>query len=106
MIWLEDARCVGRDPQLFDFYVFPQAKEALGHCNLCKVTSQCLDWVKPQKSHFDGVAGGIVWRNGYRVRADNSTREDRIIRSKQLRGEDVEATDVPEIYGQRTLPFD
>lgn len=101
--WLMLAACAGEKPSLFDFMTYPEASEALRICGNCRFTVECMDLVKPSKSSFDGVAAGVVWRNGYRVRPDNSTREDRLLR---LRGEDAAATGVPEIYGQGTLPFD
>jgi len=72
------AACIGSNPGLFDHTEFPDADLALGFCAQCPVTSLCLTVVRPQKSRFDGVAGGVVWRNGYRVRRDNTTREDRM----------------------------
>jgi hypothetical protein len=104
MKWIHSAACAGSDPIMFDHYMYPQAIAALTICGTCKFTVECVEWVKPNKSFFDGVAGGVVWRNGYRVRPDNTTREDRFIR---LRGEKIaDPTPIPEIYGQRTLPFD
>jgi hypothetical protein len=103
MMWLHAAACAGEKPDLFDFFTYPEASEALRICGNCEYTSQCMEWVRPNKSSFDGVAAGVVWRNGYRVRPDNSTREDRLLR---LRGEDARGPEVPEIYGQGTLPFD
>jgi len=105
--WLPLAACTGEDPSLFDHYKFPAAREALRICGNCRFTDECMDWVRPNKSYFDGVAAGVVWRNGYRVRPDNSTREDRFLRIRMEKGEHVDpATFVPEIHGQRTLPFD
>lgn len=78
---LSAAACVGADPALFDGYTYPQAHLALTYCERCPVRQQCMDMVRPSKSFFDGVAAGIVWRNGYRVRPDNSTREDRLRRT-------------------------
>lgn len=77
---LSGAACRGIEPSIFDAYEFPAALLALGFCAQCPIKQQCLDVVRPSKSFFDGVAGGVVWRNGYRVRADNSTREDRFKR--------------------------
>lgn len=107
MTWFEEAACSGEDPTVFDHYKFPAANEALRICANCLHTEKCMEWVRPNKSFFDGVAAGVVWRNGYRVRPDNSTREDRFLRIRMENGENVEpATFVPEIHGQRTLPFD
>jgi WhiB family redox-sensing transcriptional regulator len=105
MTWLMLAACAGEEPSTFDHYTFPEAQEALRICSHCRFVADCMDWVKPNKSFFDGVAAGVVWRNGYRVRADNSTREDRILMRR--RGElDAAATKISEVHGQRTLPFD
>ena len=104
MKWLERAACANIDPALFDHFVFPQAASAISVCNRCTVIEQCMNWVRPSKSYFDGVAAGVVWRNGYRVRPDNTTREDRFLR---LRGENAtDPTPIPELHGQGTLPFD
>lgn len=75
---LSAAACNGLDPALFDHVEFPDALLAVGICAECPITDLCMEIVRPQKSFFDGIAAGIVWRNGYRVRADNSTREDRL----------------------------
>lgn len=72
------AACAGADPRLFDAHTFPEADEALEFCRGCVVVLECVSWVRPNRSFFDGVCGGMVWRNGYKVRADNSTREDRL----------------------------
>ena len=76
---LTEAACREHDPALFDHNRYPEARQALFICGICPVTAICITTVRPQKSGFDGVAGNVVWRNGYRVRADNSTREDRFI---------------------------
>jgi hypothetical protein len=106
MSWLMLTACSGEDPALFDEYRFPHAYEALRICANCRFTDECIEWVRPNKSFFDGVAGGVVWRNGYRVRADNTTREDRIILRRMGIGEHEKTTGISEVYGQRTLPFD
>lgn len=104
--WLASAACAGEDPKLFDQYSFPGAQEAVRICGNCRVVDECLDWVKPNKSWFDGVSAGIVWRNGYRVRVDNTTREDRFVRLRNERGDVENHACIPEIHGQGTLPFD
>lgn len=107
MSWLTLTACSGEDPAIFDHYTFPDAREALRICSHCRFIEECMDWVRPNKSHFDGVAAGVVWRNGYRVRPDNSTREDRIIRKRLGEyADESQPTFVPEIHGQGTLPFD
>lgn len=80
---LSDAACVGADPGLFDDTTYPRALSGLGYCEVCPVIDLCMDTVRPSRSGFDGVAAGVVWRNGYRVRRDNSTREDRFLRKAE-----------------------
>ena len=80
---LEAAACIGMNPLIFDAYTFPAAQTGIAICSTCTVVEECVEWVRPQKSFYDGVAAKIVWRNGYRVRPDNSTREDRIIRIRK-----------------------
>lgn len=84
---LREAACIGSNPVIFDEYRYPNAALGVEICKRCLVTVECLEYVRPQKSSFDGVAGGLVWRNGYRVRSDNSTREDRLIRLRREAGE-------------------
>jgi hypothetical protein len=83
---LREAACIGSNPTIFDQYLYPEAALGIAICKRCTVTAECLEYVRPQKSGFDGVAGGLVWRNGYRVRFDNSTREDRLIRMRKEAG--------------------
>lgn len=80
---VDDAACNGADPRLFDVFTYPEALPALAYCAMCFVHDACLEVVRPQRSHFDGVAGKVVWRNGYRVRSNNTTREDRFIRLRE-----------------------
>lgn len=82
---LEDAECVSFDPMLFNAKTYPEADPALKICATCTTVTACIEFVRPSKSYFDGVAGGVVWRNGYIVRKDNSTREDRGLREQNLR---------------------
>ena len=81
--YLGNAACLGKSPQIFDAFTFPEANLAMSICKTCTVVTECFNLVRPNKSFFDGVAGGIVWRNGYRVRENNTTREDRILRIRQ-----------------------
>jgi hypothetical protein len=80
---LSAAACRGADPGLFDDTTFPDAFIALSYCETCQVTDLCMETVRPSKSGFDGVAAGIVWRNGYKVRKDNSTRGDKFRRGER-----------------------
>lgn len=74
---LLDAACLGHDPRLFDATAYPQAHAAIAVCAMCRIHDECLAVVRPGPSWFDGVAGGIVWRNGYKVRRDNTSRGDK-----------------------------
>ena len=58
------AACVGANPRLFDQTDVLRATYALAHCRDCRIPDLCLAVVRPETSHYDGVAGGIVWRNG------------------------------------------
>lgn len=72
------AACVGADPALFDHTTYPEAQLALSYCATCRIVDLCMEVVRPGKSGFDGVAAAVVWRNGYRVRSDNTTRGDKL----------------------------
>lgn len=39
-------------------------KQALKICDGCPVKLDCLKWVDPANSFYDGVAGGYVWGKG------------------------------------------
>lgn len=84
---LEDAECVSSDPVLWNAKTYPEADPALKICATCTKATACIEFVRPSKSYFDGVAGGVVWRNGYIVRKDNTTREDRILRDQNVNRE-------------------
>ncbi len=62
MNWLEEANCIGKDPDLF----FPigstgpaaeQADEAKTVCSTCRVREECLEWALAT-SQDSGVWGG------------------------------------------------
>lgn len=86
---LHRAACAGVDPRVFDAHRYPDADEGLAYCGGCPIREVCIEVVRPQKSHYDGICGGVVWRNGYRVRPDNSTREDRFILLRKAAAEGV-----------------
>lgn len=70
--WLDDANCVGFPHQ--DVFISPtfwtskpqslRTMAALVACRSCLVKSECLSFVAPASSRFDGIAGGKVWRDG------------------------------------------
>lgn len=79
-----NAACIGEDPSLFDQRRYPEALPALAICATCSDQTLCLTIVRPQRSKFDGVAGGKVWRNGYQVRRDNTTREGALTDQEEM----------------------
>jgi WhiB family redox-sensing transcriptional regulator len=64
---LQQAECNKAEPYLFDQIDLNLAQPALHYCNTCLIRVQCIEWVKPQKSFFDGVCGGSVWKNGKQI---------------------------------------
>lgn len=56
------ARCIGQDPLLFDIEeAYPLAFDL---CDACPVQLWCLETVNPAASWYDGVVGGLVWKDG------------------------------------------
>ncbi len=68
-----DAACLGKPPILFDQTEFDSlyTELALQICAKCKVQEDCLLIVNPTNTYFDGIAGGIIFKNGEIV--DKST---------------------------------
>lgn len=58
------AACAEADPILFDATTIEDAHEALTYCRRCPVASLCLSEIRPDRVWYDGVVGGLVWRNG------------------------------------------
>lgn len=63
---LQKAACIGVSPSVFDADSYPQAWQGIKVCSSCPRNTAwaCLQNIAPHKSWFDGVAGGLVWRNG------------------------------------------
>jgi WhiB family redox-sensing transcriptional regulator len=63
---LLQAACIGAAPSLFDANGYPSAYDGIKVCAHCPRDTKwaCLQKIEPHKTWFDGVAGGIVWRNG------------------------------------------
>lgn len=76
---LDGAACGLSDPRIFEVNTYPEANTALSVCKTCSVVNRCMEFVRPSKSFFDGVAAGTLWRGGYVVHLDNSTRQDRLL---------------------------
>jgi WhiB family redox-sensing transcriptional regulator len=64
---LQQAACKGSNPVLFDATFGDPVFDALSYCYRCPVIPECLDYVLPHRSYFDGVAAGKVWRGGTEV---------------------------------------
>jgi WhiB family redox-sensing transcriptional regulator len=68
--WIIDAPCAGAwdlfdVPVLRDLHAaFQYAAPALELCAACPFTEKCIARVDPFNSLFDGVCGGLLWRNG------------------------------------------
>lgn len=62
--FLQEAPCRDSDPWLFDQYQLDLAQPGLQYCRNCKFWNECDALVKPESSHYDGIAAGKVWRNG------------------------------------------
>lgn len=70
--WMDEALCVQWPER--DAFVQPpfwstvvgttSALSALMACRGCSVKDECLAFVQPARSHFDGIAGGKAWREG------------------------------------------
>ena len=65
---LDEANCVGSNPDLFNHTTLPEASEALSICASCSFKGNgCNELIQPRSSYFDGVADGKVWQNGVEV---------------------------------------
>jgi WhiB family redox-sensing transcriptional regulator len=68
--WITDAPCAGAwdlfdVPVLRDLHAaFQYAAPALAMCAACPFVEKCIARVDPYNSLFDGVCGGVLWRNG------------------------------------------
>jgi hypothetical protein len=43
-------------------------------CASCPFNRECLDWVRPRRSHFDGIAAGRIWLDGMVITSLHSER--------------------------------
>jgi hypothetical protein len=62
--FIKDAPCRESDSWLFDQTNLDLAQPALNICKSCPYWSECEALVEPSSSHYDGICGGKVWRNG------------------------------------------
>lgn len=69
--------CEDEEPSLFDNeFTFGMA---LAICAECPVREWCLNRVDPAGSWFDGVAGGVVWREGFPSAKWTKTHQDAVL---------------------------
>lgn len=61
-----EARCLAKPAYLFDQTEHDNLYTdlALSICSMCTVQEDCLIVVNPADSLYDGIAGGIVFKNG------------------------------------------
>lgn len=61
-----EANCKDKPARYFDETDYDSiiAEAALSICSECKVQEECLLVVNPSNSFFDGIAGGIIFKNG------------------------------------------
>lgn len=65
--WRRSAACADL-PARFVFTRVPSdAQHALRACGACSIREKCRAIVDPERSWFDGVSGGRLWRNGREV---------------------------------------
>ncbi len=62
--FVEDAPCRKSDPWLFDQINLDLAQPGLDICKGCPYWIECETLIAPSSSHYDGICGGKVWRNG------------------------------------------
>lgn len=74
------APCIGSNAMYFD-QIEPNAlaDEALSYCARCPVKAECVMIVKPHESYFDGICGGIIWKNGRPVGSRIKPKAEKIV---------------------------
>jgi hypothetical protein len=74
-----EAACRNKPPYLFEEtqYWNLVSDLALNICCICTVKEDCLMVVNPTESYYDGVAGGMIFKNGEIV-----SREKPVVKPK------------------------
>lgn len=67
LAWMDQARCVGSDPQLFFPARGESHHEAVAICRQCDVRFECLEYALANGEKF-GIWGGLSERERRRVR--------------------------------------
>lgn len=74
----EDPNCKPEQAHLFDYEIYYSA--ALAICETCPVKDWCLQVVDPALNFYDGVVGGVAWKEGKPLaRWTNITRDGTLI---------------------------
>ena len=64
---LEQAACIGMPPQVFDGKSAYDIHAGIMVCRSCLVRQPCLEWLRPRRTFYDGIAGGKLWRDGKQI---------------------------------------
>jgi hypothetical protein len=101
--FVDKAPCRNADPWLFDQYQLDLAQPGLAYCQRCPYWENCISLVKPQSSHYDGIVGGAVWRNGKVLARLSSDEPQKLIVGGE--GDDyLEYDETLEFRGSALLP--
>lgn len=65
--WRREAACAHLSQDSVFAKVLSEAEPALRACNQCVIRRECEAVVDPERTWFDGVSGGRLWRNGREV---------------------------------------
>lgn len=82
-----EARCNGKESYLFDQTEHGNliTDLALGICAMCTVQEDCLLIVNPADSLYDGIAGGIVFKNGKIVERNQTPPQPKLRKLRKMR---------------------
>ena len=82
--FISQAPCREADPWLFDQSNLDLALPGLAYCSKCPFWIECESLVEPKSSHYDGIVGGKVWRNGRILAKLDSASPHRLIVGDEL----------------------
>ena len=86
----ETAPCRTADSWLFDQTNLDLAMPGLAYCARCIYWQECESLVEPQSSHYDGIVGGKVWRNGKILARLDSSSPNRLVVGEELHEDALE----------------
>ena len=81
-----EAACVGKPPYLFDVTEYWNliSDLALNMCCICPVKEDCLIVVNPTESYYDGIAGGMIFKNGEIVSREKPLSKPKLRKLRKL----------------------